>query len=59
MPISFMSSRRGSGSKNASMPGITTALYQQYGAQLNWMIAVNDLYFDFAILDLDRFHKAE
>jgi ribose transport system substrate-binding protein len=31
------------------MPGITTALYQQYGAQLNWMIAVNDLYFDFAI----------
>ena len=24
MPISFMSSRRGSGSKNASMPGITT-----------------------------------
>jgi ribose transport system substrate-binding protein len=31
------------------MPGITTALYQQYGASLNWMIAVNDLYFDFAI----------
>jgi ribose transport system substrate-binding protein len=31
------------------MPGITTSLYQQYGAQLNWMIAVNDLYFDFAI----------
>jgi ribose transport system substrate-binding protein len=31
------------------MPGITTGLYQQYGAQLNWMIAVNDLYFDFAI----------
>jgi ribose transport system substrate-binding protein len=31
------------------MPGITTALYQQYGSRLNWMIAVNDLYFDFAI----------
>jgi ribose transport system substrate-binding protein len=31
------------------MPGITTSLYQQYGARLNWMIAVNDLYFDFAI----------
>jgi ribose transport system substrate-binding protein len=31
------------------MPGITTGLYQQYGATLNWMIAVNDLYFDFAI----------
>jgi ribose transport system substrate-binding protein len=31
------------------MPGITTALKQQYGDALNWMIAVNDLYFDFAI----------
>jgi len=31
------------------MPGITTALYQQYGSRLNWMIAINDLYFDFAI----------
>jgi len=31
------------------MPGITTGLYQHYGSQLNWMIAVNDLYFDFAI----------
>jgi len=31
------------------MPGITTGLYQQYGSKLNWMIAVNDLYFDFAI----------
>jgi len=31
------------------MPGITTGLYQQYGSRLNWMIAVNDLYFDFAI----------
>src|ERR1700682_6238091 len=31
------------------MPGIMTSLYQQFGEQLNWMIAVNDLYFDFAI----------
>jgi ribose transport system substrate-binding protein len=31
------------------MPGIMTALYQKYGPALNWMIAVNDLYFDFAI----------
>ena len=38
-----------SGDVQTRMPGITTALYQQYGASLNWMIAVNDLYFDFAI----------
>jgi len=31
------------------MPGIMASLYQQYGPTLNWMIAVNDLYFDFAI----------
>jgi ribose transport system substrate-binding protein len=31
------------------MPPIMTSLYQQFGQQLNWMIAVNDLYFDFAI----------
>jgi ribose transport system substrate-binding protein len=31
------------------MPPIMTSLYQQFGEQLNWMIAVNDLYFDFAI----------
>jgi ribose transport system substrate-binding protein len=31
------------------MPCIMTALYQKYGPALNWMIAVNDLYFDFAI----------
>jgi ribose transport system substrate-binding protein len=35
-----------------TMRDITTALYQQYGARLNWMIAVNDLYFDFAIPSL-------
>jgi ribose transport system substrate-binding protein len=31
------------------MPPIMTSLYQQFGEKLNWMIAVNDLYFDFAI----------
>jgi ribose transport system substrate-binding protein len=34
------------------MPPLMTALYQQYGPELNWMIAVNDLYFDFAIPSL-------
>ncbi len=34
------------------MPPLMTSLYQQYGQQLNWMIAVNDLYFDFAIPSL-------
>jgi ribose transport system substrate-binding protein len=31
------------------MPPLMTSLYQQFGEKLNWMIAVNDLYFDFAI----------
>jgi ribose transport system substrate-binding protein len=31
------------------MPPLMTSLYQQFGDKLNWMIAVNDLYFDFAI----------
>jgi ribose transport system substrate-binding protein len=34
------------------MPPLMTSLYQQFGQQLNWMIAVNDLYFDFAIPSL-------
>jgi ribose transport system substrate-binding protein len=34
------------------MPPLMTSLYQQFGDQLNWMIAVNDLYFDFAIPSL-------
>jgi ribose transport system substrate-binding protein len=34
------------------MPPLMTSLYQQFGEQLNWMIAVNDLYFDFAIPSL-------
>lgn len=34
------------------MPPLMTSLYQQFGEQLNWMVAVNDLYFDFAIPSL-------
>jgi ribose transport system substrate-binding protein len=34
------------------MPPLMTSLYQQFGERLNWMIAVNDLYFDFAIPSL-------
>jgi ribose transport system substrate-binding protein len=30
------------------MPQLTISLKQRYGAKLNWMLAINDLYFDFA-----------
>jgi ribose transport system substrate-binding protein len=30
------------------MPQLTVSLKQRYGAKLNWMLAINDLYFDFA-----------
>jgi ribose transport system substrate-binding protein len=30
------------------MPQLAVSLKQRYGAKLNWMLAINDLYFDFA-----------
>jgi ribose transport system substrate-binding protein len=31
------------------MPELAVSLKQRYGAKLNWMLAINDLYFDFAV----------
>jgi len=30
------------------MPQVAVSVMQRYGAKLNWMLAINDLYFDFA-----------
>jgi ribose transport system substrate-binding protein len=30
------------------MPPLMTALYQKFGKTLNWMVGINDLYFDYA-----------
>lgn len=34
------------------MPSLTSSLLQRFRGQLNWMLAINDLYFDFAVPSL-------
>jgi len=43
MPITESSER---------MPALTSSLLQRFPGQLNWMLAINDLYFDFAVPSL-------
>jgi ribose transport system substrate-binding protein len=43
MPIAESSDR---------MPALTSSLVQRFAGELNWMLAINDLYFDFAVPSL-------
>jgi ribose transport system substrate-binding protein len=43
MPIAESSDR---------MPALTSSLVQRFTGELNWMLAINDLYFDFAVPSL-------
>jgi len=37
---------------SARMPSLTTSLLQRFPDELNWMLAINDLYFDFTVPSL-------
>jgi ribose transport system substrate-binding protein len=37
---------------SARMPSLTSSLLQRFPGQLNWMLAINDLYFDFTVPSL-------